>query len=343
MELISLIIPVYNRPQEVEELLETLTRQTDPHFEVVIAEDGSTVDSREVVERYRGRLDIAYYTQPNGGPSSARNLGARHAKGDFFIFMDSDCLVPECYFETVNRRVRAENIKFFGGADSAAPDFSPLQKAVSYSMTSVFTTGGIRGRKKSLGKYSPRSFNLGIDRELYESVGGFTDMRIGEDIDFGFKVLGTGAKAVFLEDATVCHKRRTSMKLFFKQVFIFGTARVNLNIRHPQTRRPVFLLPMLFTLGSLALVIAAAVLAACGIIGGLWLLAPLVLLMLLWFTDSAVRNRSLRIGWLSVWTSFIQLYGYGIGFLYGLWMRRIKRLPEKDTYKVTRFFSQKTR
>lgn len=343
MKLISLIIPVYNRPQEVEELLETLVRQTDPDFEVVIAEDGSTDDSRGVAERYSERLHITYCTQPNGGPSSARNLGARNAKGDFFIFMDSDCLVPERYFETVNRRVRKEKIEFFGGADSAAPDFSPLQKAVSYSMTSVFTTGGIRGRKKRIGKYSPRSFNFGIDRRLFESVGGFTDMRIGEDIDFGFKVLETGAKAVFLEDATVCHKRRTSMRLFFKQVFIFGVARVNLNLRHPKTRKLVFALPMLFTLGSAILFIAAAALAAAGFPQGAWLLAPLGLLMLLWFTDAAIRNRSPRIGWLSVWTSLIQLYGYGTGYLYGLWMRRIRRLEEPQTYKVTHFFSLKTR
>ncbi len=158
-------------------MLDSLVRQSDPRFEIVIAEDGSTVDSRDVVERYRGRLDISYHTQPNGGPSSARNLGARHAKGDFFIFMDSDCIVPEGYFETVNRRVRGENIEFFGGADSAGADFSALQKAVSYSMTSIFTTGGIRGKKRSLGKYSPRSFNLGISRELFERVGGFADMR----------------------------------------------------------------------------------------------------------------------------------------------------------------------
>lgn len=343
MKLISLIIPVYNRPQEVEELLATLARQTDPHFEVVIAEDGSTDDSREVVEHYRDRLDIAYFTQPNGGPSSARNLGAGNAKGDFFIFMDSDCLVPDKYFETVNRRVREENIKFFGGADSAAPDFSPLQKAVSYSMTSIFTTGGIRGKKKRIGKYSPRSFNLGIDRELFESVGGFTDMRIGEDIDFGFKVLETGAKAVFLEDATVCHKRRTSMRLFFKQVFIFGVARINLNIRHPKTRRLIFALPSLFTLGSAALLIAAITLTALGFPWAPWLFAPFGFLMLLWLSDSSIRNRSLYIGWLSIWTSFIQLYGYGTGFLYGIWMRRIRHLKETDTYKVTRFFSLKTR
>ncbi len=366
MKRISLIIPVYNRPEEVEELLATLAAQTSHGFEVVIVEDGSSITSREAVERYSGRLDISYLYQENGGPASARNTGAAKAKGDFLVFMDSDCLVPPDYFAAVQRHIdgggpendNTEGVRFYGGADSAAPDFSPLQKAVSYSMTSLFTTGGIRGNSRKSGKFThgnalqsgkftPRSFNLGIDKELFRSVGGFADMRIGEDIDFSNRVAASGVKPVFLADATVCHKRRTSMRLFFKQVFVFGTARVNLDLRHPRSRKAVFYLPALFTLGSAALVICAVLWAAiappqCRIYA-LWSLAPFVLLMLLWFADSAVRNGSLRIGWLSIWTSFIQLYGYGLGFLYGTWMRRIRRLPEKDTYKVTRFFSQKTR
>lgn len=336
MKHISLIIPVYNRPGEVEELLESLIRQSDPRFEVVIVEDGSSVPSAEVVQRYRDRLDINYIVQENGGPGIARNTGAKAAKGDFLVIMDSDCLVPPSYFETVHRHLAAGDIRFYGGADSAAPDFSPMQKAVSYSMTSIFTTGGIRGNKKSLEKFTPRSFNMGIDRDLFLSVGGFGKMRIGEDIDFSRRVTATGVKAVFLPDATVCHKRRTSMKLFFKQVFIFGVARINLNIRYPKSRKAVFYLPVLFTLGSAALLI-------CAPIWSWWLLIPFPALMLLWFGDSAVRNRSLRVGWLSIWTSFIQLYGYGIGFLYGAWMRHIRRWPEEKTWKVTKFFSQKTR
>lgn len=334
--MISLIIPVYNRPEEVEELLETLAGQTFKDFEVVIVEDGSTADSKAVVDRFADRLNISYRYQPNGGPASARNTGAKVAKGDFLVIMDSDCLVPPTYFETVRRHIDRDGIKFYGGADSAAPDFSPMQKAVSYSMTSLFTTGGIRGNERSLEKFSPRSFNLGIDRELYFRVGGFSDMRIGEDIDFSKKVMATGIRAVFLPDATVCHKRRTSMRLFFKQVFIFGVARVNLNIRHPESRKPVYYLPGLFTLGSLALITFAPAVSW-------WLLLPFPALMLLWFIDSAACNKSLRIGWLSIWTSFIQLYGYGTGFMYGIWMRRVRRMPEEATWKVTRFFSGKTR
>lgn len=371
---VSLIIPVYNRPQETRELLDSLTRQTRRDFETVVVEDGSAphLASDRVVREYADRLDICYVRQPNGGPAAARNTGAAHAHGDFFVIMDSDCIVPPDYFATVYAEVEARGIEFYGGPDMAAPDFSPLQRAVSYSMTSVFTTGGIRGSRHSIGKFSPRSFNLGIARPLFERVGGFSDMRIGEDIDFSMRVAATGAQAWFLPDAKVCHKRRTSMRLFFKQVFVFGTARVNLDIRHPASRRVLYALPSLFTAGSLAMLLAAWYaspwfLLACIGVAALWLLGtpvqwggllltvfgiayapwwfgiPFGALMLLWFADSSLRNRSIRIGWLSVWTSFIQLYGYGLGYLYGTWMRRIRRRDERYTYKVTGFFSQKTR
>lgn len=338
---ISLIVPVYNRPDELDELLDTLTRQSRTDFEVVIVEDGSDADCRGVVGRYADRLDIAYHYQPNGGPSSARNAGARIARGDFFVFTDSDCLIPENYFETVYEHIE-RGVEFYGGPDKAGGDFSPLQKAVSYSMTSMFTTGGIRGKKRIVSKFMPRSFNLGISRELFERVGGFDAMRIGEDIDFSMRVLAAGAEARFLADAQVCHKRRTSMRLFFKQVFIFGTARVNLNIRYPKSRKPIFALPMVFTLGSLMLVLFAA-LGALWSLAALWGLLPLALLSLLWFADSSVRNMSVRIGWLSIWTSFIQLYGYGMGYMWGLCARRLRGKDEGYTYRVTRFFSSKTR
>ena len=367
---ISLIIPVYNRPQETEELLESLSRQSRRDFEVVIVEDGSAPEltSATVVERFRDRLDILYITQPNGGPAAARNTGAAGAHGDFFVIMDSDCIVPPEYFERVYAELESHDIEFFGGPDSADANFTPLQKAVSYSMTSLFTTGGIRGNKLSLDNYTPRSFNLGISRRLYESVGGFSDMRIGEDIDFSLRVKATGTRAVFLPQAAVYHKRRTSIRLFFKQVFIFGTARINLNIRHPKSVKLLYMLPALFTVGSAALAVAAMccskwflltasaitllwATSSIGIIGGLllalfaafyapaWFSVPFWVLMLLWFTDSAIRNRSIRIGWLSIWTSFIQLYGYGLGFLYGIWMRYIRHKDEPYTYRVTKFFN----
>lgn len=371
---ISLIIPVYNRPQETRELLESLVGQTCRDFEVVIVDDGSTeeLSSRGVAAEFSGQLAVRYVYQENRGPAAARNTGAANAKGDFFIIMDSDCLVPSRYFETVYEEVERNRIEFFGGPDGAAADFSPLQKAVSYSMTSLFTTGGIRGNKKSIGKFSPRSFNLGISRRLFEKVGGFNDMRIGEDIDFSTRVAATGVKVWFLPDAAVCHKRRTSLKLFFKQVFVFGTARINLTMRHPESGKAVFLLPALFTVISLALFITAVFvrpwfLLLAGSIMALWVLGPIgkiikgilfVLgllyapwwlsvpygaLMLLWFVDSYMKSKSVKIAWLSIWTSFIQLYGYGLGFLYGFFVRRILGKDEQYTYRVTKFFSAKTR
>lgn len=373
---ISLIIPVYNRPQETEELLNSLTRQTRNDFEVVIVDDGSSqqLSSREVACRYSDRLDIKYVYQDNTGPAGARNAGAANARGDFFVIMDSDCIVPKRYFEKVYLRLENERIEFFGGPDAAARSFNNLQKAVSYSMTSLFTTGGIRGNKKRAGSFTPRSFNLGISRSLFEMVGGFEDMRIGEDIDFSTRVKETGVKVWFLPEAVVCHKRRTSLKLFFKQVFIFGVARVNLDIRHPKSRKPVFLLPALFLLGSIGMLVAvvisrplfwlpvAAIVCLCLIgsvsfpTGGaimtlfsvvycpLWFWLPFVLLMALWFADSWRKYRDVKIAWLSVWTSFIQIYGYGAGYLYGVYMRRIRHYDEKETYKVTKFFpSRKNR
>lgn len=370
--LISLIIPVYNRPQETEELLESLALQTRSDFETVIVEDGSSPDSTSeaVAERYRNRLDITYVTRPNGGPAAARNTGVAAARGDFFIITDSDCVLPPGYMAAVYEAVERGDVEFFGGPDMAAPDFSPLQKAVSYSMTSPFTTGGIRGRKRAAGGFSPRSFNLGVSRRVFWLVGGFSDMRIGEDIDFSLRIMEQGIEARFLPEAAVCHKRRTSFRQFFKQVFIFGTARVNLGFRHRRARKVVYLLPALFTVGSAAMYVAAACsspwflfssaaaaalwsLSGTGTVCGLllvsfmslyapwWFSVPFGALMLLWLVDSARANQSLQIGWLSVWTSFIQLYGYGFGFLYGLWMRVVLRRDEPYTYRVTGMFARR--
>lgn len=372
---ISLIIPVYNRPQETEELLESLLRQTRRDFEVVIVDDGSSqpLSSRDVVARFSDRLDIRYVYQDNTGPALARNTGAAKARGDFFVIMDSDCIVPKHYFENIYSEIESKGIEFYGGPDAAARSFNNLQKAVSYSMTSLFTTGGIRGNKKGAGSFTPRSFNLGISRRLFEEVNGFENMRIGEDIDFSTRVKNTGVKVWFLPKAVVCHKRRTSMRLFFKQVFIFGVARVNLNLRHPKSRKLVYMLPALFTLGSVGFLIAVmfsrplfwlpvAAIASLWLMGSvrlatggaimtlfsvvycpLWFWLPFVLLMALWFADSWRQYRDVKIAWLSVWTSFIQLYGYGAGYFYGIYMRRIRHYDEKTTYKVTKFFPERKR
>lgn len=326
--MISVVVPVYNRPGEVEELLESLALQDKRDFEVVIVEDGSRLSSREVVTRYVDSLNIVYYEKPNSGPGPSRNYGAKRASGDFLIFLDSDCIVPIGYMEVVEHAIES-GVRMFGGPDMAAESFSSLQKAVSYSMTSFFTTGGIRGGKKKLDRFIPRSFNMGIAKDVFLSIGGFSAMRFGEDIDISMRAIESGVEPVLLSEAGVYHKRRTRMEAFFRQVYFSGIARVNLSIRHRGSLKLVHLLPSFFVLLSLACLVAAGFYY--------WTLVPLLLLALVWFTDSSVRNRSTRVGALSVCTSFIQLFGYGCGFITGLWRRFVLQQSEEQSCR-TGFF-----
>ena len=218
---ISLIIPVFNRPNEVEELLESLTRQTARGFEVVIVEDGSTVASDEVADRYRDRLDIHYIRIPNGGPGNARNVGARESKGEYLIVLDSDCVLPPGYIQAVRDGIARTGADAFGGPDKASDDFTDVQKAINYAMTSFFTTGGIRGGKKKMDKFYPRSFNMGIRAEVFRALGGFSRMRFGEDIDFSIRLFKGGYKVCLLPGAWVYHKRRTDWRKFYRQVYNF--------------------------------------------------------------------------------------------------------------------------
>lgn len=331
----SVIIPVFNRPDEVEELLESLTTQTVGDFEVVVVEDGSQTPCREVVDRYIDRLDIAYYMKPNGGPGPARNYGAERAKGDYLIILDSDCVLPPTYFEAIDRELAERPCDAFGGPDRAHDSFTPVQKAISYSMTSFFTTGGIRGGKKKLDKFYPRSFNMGIRRDVYAALGGFSPMRFGEDIDLSIRIFKGGYSCRLMPDAWVWHKRRTDMDKFFKQVFNSGIARINLQLRHPGSMKLVHTLPALFTVGMTLLVVAALVLRIMG--SWLWwpAILPVLLFCLLVFTDSAIKNHSIFIGLLSVEAAFVQLYGYGLGFIGAWWQRMVMHRGEYSAYEKT--------
>ena len=257
----SVIIPVYNRPDEADELLDSLTRQTVKDFEVVVVEDGSAVPCKEVVEKYADRLDVQYLTKKNGGPGPARNYGVEHAKGEYVLILDSDCVLPDGYMAAVEAELAANPCDAFGGPDAAHDSFTPVQKAISYSMTSFFTTGGIRGGKKkgALDKFYPRSFNMGVRRDVYLKLHGFSKMRFGEDIDFSYRIVEAGHTTRLFPDAWVWHKRRTDMDKFFKQVFNSGIARINLEKRHPGTMKLVHMLPMVFTVGVLLLILAAVV------------------------------------------------------------------------------------
>jgi len=344
----SLIIPVFNRPDEVEELLDSLTRQHLSEFEVIIVEDGSDLPCANVVEKYKDKLDIHYFFKLNSGPGQTRNYGAEKAKGDYLLILDSDIIVPEGYLEAVEQGISKTGALAFGGPDRAHPSFTPIQKAISYSMTSFFTTGGIRGGKKKMDKFYPRSFNMGVKREVYLALGGFSSMRFGEDIDFSIRLFKAGYACQLFRDAWVFHKRRSDFNKFFKQVHNSGIARINLYKKYPESLKLVHLLPAVFTLGvafcALLLLLAFGVGTAIqtgifeadppfGLMIGTVALLPLLFYSLLIFIDSLVKNKSLKVAFLSIPASFIQLLGYGTGFLRAWWSRCVKGRGEMEAFK----------
>lgn len=339
----SIIVPVYNRPDEVGELLDSLTRQTYKDFEVVIVEDGSAVTCRDVCRKYEGKLTLSYYEKPNSGPGQSRNYGAERATGDYLIVLDSDVVLPDGYLQAVDDELRSTPCDAFGGADASHPSFTPVQKAISYSMTSFFTTGGIRGGKRKLDKFYPRSYNMGIRREVYLKLGGFSRMRFGEDIDFSYRIVESGSKTRLFPKAWVWHKRRTDLRKFFRQVYNSGIARINLEKRHPGTMKIVHLLPMVFTLGVVALVLISAVgrvlMEYDDVHRWYWLCAapwlPILAYSALVCVDSSVQNRSLKIGVISVAAAFVQLMGYGCGFLTAWWKRCVLGKDEFHAFDKT--------
>ena len=358
----SLIIPVYNRPDEVDELLESLTHQTFKDFEVVIVEDGSTIPCHAVAERYAPLLKMKYYQKPNSGPGQSRNYGAERSQGEYLIVLDSDCVLPPDYLQSVERELLANPCEAFGGPDRAHASFTPVQKAINYSMTSFFTTGGIRGGKKKMDKFYPRSFNMGIRADVYRHLGGFSPMRFGEDIDFSIRIFQSGARCRLFPESWVWHKRRTDFRKFFRQVHNSGIARINLYKKYPDSLKVVHLLPMLFTVAvfllylisflGLALLLLGVMLLVqapsrscvtpqmCAIFFGTIVLVaaqlPLLIYSLLVCVDSTIRNRSLRIGLLSIHASFVQLLGYGTGFLRAWWLRCVwGRNEELQAFRKT--------
>ena len=345
----SFIVPVYNRPDEVDELLESLEGQTLKDFEVVVVEDGSDKPCKDVCDRHADVLDIHYYIKPNSGPGQSRNYGAERAGGEYLIVLDSDVVLPEGYLAAVDKELQDAPADAFGGPDRAHPSFTDTQKAISYSMTSFYTTGGIRGGNKKLDKFYPRSFNMGMRREVYLKLHGFSKMRFGEDIDFSYRIVEAGYTSRLFPEAWVWHKRRTDMDKFFKQVFNSGIARINLTKRHPGTLKLVHLLPMVFTLGVLLLIAGAVFFrlwdyynqTATGLLlpnGGFipayaLCLLPIALYMLLIFVDSSIKNKSVVIGFLSVEAAFVQLMGYGFGFLKAWWLRCVQGKDEFTAFE----------
>jgi glycosyltransferase involved in cell wall biosynthesis len=315
----SIIIPLYNRPQEIKELLETLTQQTYKQFEVLVIEDGSVNDAAEIVKNFADKLNVSYFVKANEGQGFTRNYGFERAKGDYFIIFDSDCLIPPDYLQIVNDRLNTDWLDAYGGPDDAHPSFTAVQKAISYSMTSPFTTGGIRGNKKGIGQFHPRSFNMGISRQVWEKAGGFIITRSGEDIEYSIRIHSMGYKIGLIPDAKVYHKRRTDFLQFYKQLHFFGRARINVYKFYPKELKLVHFFPALFTLGLLFSLIA-------NVFG--WKIAELcnfiiAIIILLIFFHAWWKNKSAKVAFLSIIASFTQLIAYGLGFMQDFWKRII--------------------
>ena len=322
----SFIVPVFNRPDEVDELLESLSNQTLEDFEVIIVEDGSVKTCKDVCDKYADILVLHYYTKENSGPGQTRNYGAEHANGEWLIILDSDVVLPEDYLQAIDTAIgQSSDLAAFGGPDAAHPSFTPIQKAISYSMTSFFTTGGIRGGKAKLDKFYPRSFNMGIRRDVYQQLDGFSKMRFGEDIDFSYRIVEAGYKTQLFPEAWVWHKRRTDFRKFFRQVYNSGIARINLEKRHPGTLKLVHLLPTVFTVGVIGLILISPFFPLA------WV--PIIIYSLIICIDSSIRNRSLKVGLLSIPAAFVQLMGYGFGFIESWWKRCVLKQDEFTAFE----------
>ena len=305
----SFIIPIYNRPEELDELLNSLVSQTyEGDFEVVVIEDGSTITSEQICKKYQNDLSITYLSKPNTGPVDSRNYGMQRAQHDYFLILDSDCILPSHYLEAVDDFLQAHFVDCFGGSDTATDDFTDIQKAINYTMTSLLTTGGIRGSQKRIQRFEPRSFNMGLSRKAFEATGGFGKIHPGEDPDLVIRLWEKGFDSAFIPTAFVFHKRRISWAKFRTQVSKFGQTRAILNHWHPQTRKLTFWLPTCFALG----LCGAILLAFFGHIAPLLVYASYFILI---GWDSARENRSVKIGFLSVWALLVQFFSYGWGFL----------------------------
>lgn len=307
----SIIVPVYNRPDEIRELLSSLTHQSFKSFEVLIIEDGSEILCEEIIDQFKDQLQVRYYFKENSGQGFSRNYGFTRAKGDYFIVFDSDCIVPSHYLELVNTIIETNHIDCWGGPDRADTSFSAIQKAINFSMTSFLTTGGIRGSKKSVSNYHPRSFNMGISKEVFEKTGGYRITRMGEDIEFSIRIKESGFNIDFIEEAFVYHKRRVSISDFFKQLHFFGRARVNISRFYPKELKIVHLFPAGFLLGLMTLPMLYFITTFLF----QSLLAIYLLYFFLIFSSALIDERSLVIASLAVIASIIQLVAYAVGFI----------------------------
>lgn len=327
----SIIVAVYNRPEEVAELLESLVAQTYRDFEVVIVEDGSAVPCKDVCDRYTDRLTIRYHSKPNSGPGLSRNYGCRRAVGDYFVFLDSDCMAPPGYLAAIDTAVERLRLDAFGGPDREHPSFSITQKAISHAMTSLLTTGGIRGGTvRTGGTFHPRSFNMGISQRVFHATDGFGRMRFGEDVDFSMRIIEAGFSTGLIPDAWVYHKRRTNLWKFFKQVHNSGIARINLSFLHPGTLKLTHFFPAAFTVYLLVALLYTALLPY-----GFYALMPPALYLGLVALEGTVRSKNLAVGLWSIAATLVQHCAYGTGFMKSVVRRAIFGQPAEHSFEKT--------
>lgn len=325
----SFVIPVFNRPVEIKELLESMQQlKFDKPFEVVIVEDGSTNTSKDIIEGFSEVLNISYFQKPNSGPGDSRNYGMKRAKGNYFLILDSDVILPPYYLSQVDKELQKQFVHCFGGPDAAHGNFSPVQKAINYSMTSLLTTGGIRGGKKMVGKFQPRSFNMGLSKEAFEASGGFGRIHPGEDPDLALRLRKKNYETRLFPEAYVYHKRRIDWSKFYQQVYKFGLVRPILNKWHPDSAKPTFWFPSLFITGFLLSVILL-------LFGIIELFFIFCLYFAVIFVHSLIQNTSVEIAVYSVWATIVQFLGYGFGFCQSTYYIRIlNEAPEKRFPKL---------
>jgi glycosyltransferase involved in cell wall biosynthesis len=305
----SFIIPVYNRPEEIEELLQSLSDLTyENSFEVVIVEDGSSITCKHIISKLDSNLDISYYFKDNSGPGDSRNFGMQKAKGDYFLILDSDCILPKEYLLEVKKSLQIEFVDCFGGPDKALDSFSDIQKAINFTMTSFLTTGGIRGGSEKLNKFQPRSFNMGLSKEAFMTSKGFGNIHPGEDPDLSIRLWKLGYKTKLIKEAFVYHKRRIDWSKFKVQVNKFGKARPILNKWYPEYSKITYWFPTLFCVGFIISILFF--IFKTPIFFMMYLLYFITLFLL-----SLIENKSIKIASYSVVAAFYQFYGYGKGFL----------------------------
>lgn len=320
----AFIIPVYNRPDEIDELLASFVNlKTTLRFEIVIVEDGSSVTSQSVVEAYKEQLNVAYFFKENSGPGDSRNFGMAQAQGNYFIILDSDCVLPANYLNEIDASLNTDYVDCFGGPDAAAASFTDLQKAINFSMTSIITTGGIRGHKNQVGTFQPRSFNMGLSQEAFEASNGFGTIHPGEDPDLSIRLWHLGFKTKLIPEAFVYHKRRISWAKFYKQVHKFGLVRPILNAWHPHTSKLTYWFPSLFCLGFIISVIAF-------VFHFKWFLIGYFLYFITAFLLALVNTKRIQVAVLALLAIIIQFVGYGYGFIKSyVAIRILKRNPER--------------